>query len=73
MKQEEDAELMLQAMTSNGLVVNPTNTTFMILNHKTEDNCEVKVSECTIQNKEKAKLIRMIIDNDQNSIMKTYL
>ena len=58
-KLEEDADLVLKFMASNGLVANPHKTTLMILNYKSlnQDPIEVKVGTNTIKQEKSSKLL----------------
>ena len=67
-KLEEDAESILQFMASNGLVANPSKTVFMMLNSKTKENelaRKIKVGNHEIPESKSAKLLGVVIDNDQ--------
>ena len=43
MKLEEDAEMVLKFMASNGLVASPIKTPLLILNHTSPSRVEIKV------------------------------
>ena len=64
---DEDAVEILKFMASNGLVANPTKTIFMVLNHRgdEEEKIKIKVGECTIENEPTAKLLGVMVDEDQ--------
>ncbi len=64
-KLEIDADRILRFMASNGLVANPSKTTFMVLNQKSRDLLKVKVGECEITQVRTTKLLGMNIDDDQ--------
>ena len=64
-KLEEDAELVLRFMASNGLVANPTKTTFMVLNHKGNEKTEVRVGNSIIQQEQSSKLLGIKIEDTQ--------
>ena len=51
-KVEEDARRILEFMASNGLVANPTKTTFLVLNHKAEEEKAQKKWIIKIVNRE---------------------
>ena len=54
-------------MGSNGLVANPSKTEFMLLNNKDKENIRtIRVGRVEIQETDKAKLLGIIMDNDQN-------
>ena len=49
-KVEEDARRILEFMASNGLVANPTKTTFLVLNHKAEEEkVRVRIGDFDIE------------------------
>ena len=57
-KLEEDAELVLKFMASNGLVANPSQkTSIMILNYKNKDSVEIWVGDTKIKQEHKSKLL----------------
>ena len=53
-------------MTSNGSVANPSKTEFMLLNNK-ENTSQMKIKEGDVEIGEVkcARLLRMMLDNDQ--------
>ena len=64
-KVEEDARRILEFMASNGLVANPTKTTFLVLNHKAEEEkVRVRIGDCDIEQESTAKLLGIQIDDD---------
>ena len=67
LKLEEDADLILRFMASNGLVANPKKTTLMILNHnnKSHTQVEVKVGQDTISQEKSSKLLGVIINESE--------
>ena len=64
-KLEEDAEMVLKFMASNGLVANPSKTTLMILNSKERTPLEIKVGDSTVNQVPTAKLLGVKIDESQ--------
>ena len=65
-KLEEDAKEILKFMASNGLVANPTKTSFMVLNNRgEEEKVKIRVGNCTIENESTAKLLGVMVDEDQ--------
>ena len=56
-KLEEDTELVLRLMASNGLVANPSKTCLMILNYKTKESVEIRVGDSIIKQEHKSKLL----------------
>ena len=66
-KLEEEADLVLRFMASNGLIANPSKTTFMVLNNKTINDikAEVKVGEASIKQVPSAKLLGVKIEESQ--------
>ena len=65
---EEDAESILEFMASNGLVANPSKTVFMMLNSKQRENDlpkKIKVGDHEIMESKSAKLLGVVMDNDQ--------
>ena len=65
-KLEEDAEQVLKFMASNGLVANPSKTTLMILNHKTDTPVEITVGGKTIIQEKSSKLLGVTINEKEN-------
>ena len=64
---EEDATNILEFMASNRLVGNPSKTEFMLRNNKDKENIRtIRVGAAEIQETDKAKLLGIIMDNDQN-------
>ena len=64
-KVEEDVRAVLEFMASNGLVANPTKTTFLMLNHRgEEEKVKVEIGGCKIEQEGTAKLLGMKIDDD---------
>jgi hypothetical protein len=65
---EEDAKSILEFMASNGLVANPSKTVFMMLNSKQKENelpKKIKVGDHEIMESKSAKLLGVVMDNDQ--------
>ena len=65
---EEDARNVLVFMASNVLVANPKKTAFMVLNHtqNLESNpINIKIGNETVSAEESAKLLGIILDNNQ--------
>ena len=63
---EEDAKTILNFMASNGLVANPSKTEFMLLNNKENvGQNKIKVGETEVKEVNSAKLLGMMLDNDQ--------
>ena len=57
---------IIQFMASNGLVANPSKTEFMLLNNKQKEQCEkIRVGKAEVQEMGSAKLLGIIMDNDQ--------
>ena len=65
---EEDADMILKFMASNGLVANPKKTVFMLLNFK--DKCveatpmEIRVGENVIAQSQSTKLLGVLSVQD---------
>ena len=55
---EEDAKNVLEFMASNGLVVNPKKTAFMVLNHK--QNLELNLIAINIGKEHKRHIVHTI-------------
>ena len=53
-------------MASNGLVANPSKTTFMLLNHKSESPVEIKVGGKNIAQEKTSKLLGVTINEKEN-------
>ncbi len=65
---EEDAKSILEFMASNGLVANPSKTVFIMLNSKQKENDlpkKIKVGDHEIMESKSAKLLGVVMDNDQ--------
>jgi hypothetical protein len=65
---EEDAKSILEFMALNGLVANPSKTVFMMLNNKQNENDlpkKIKVGDHEILESMSAKLLGVVMDNDQ--------
>ena len=67
LKLEEDADLVLRFMASNGLVANPSKTTLMILNNnnKALDLVEVKVGSNMVTQQKSSKLLGVQINETE--------
>ena len=65
-KLEEDANQVLKFMASNGLVANPSKTTLMILNHKSDSPVEISVGGKTIVQEKSSKLLGVTINDKEN-------
>ena len=52
-------------MASNGLVANPSKTTFMILNHKSENKISIQVGNVRIEQEDHTKILGMTLDSNQ--------
>ena len=67
---EEDADIILSYMASNGLVANAKKTIFMVLN-MTKAECEsevarkIMVGNSTVKRSSETKLLGVIIDDKQ--------
>ena len=57
MKLEEDAEMVLKFMASNGLVASPIKTPLLILNHKSPIRVEIKVGNAANKQEDSSKLL----------------
>jgi hypothetical protein len=65
---EEDAKSILEFMASNGLVANPSKTVFLMLNSKQKEKDlpkKIKVGDHEIMESKSAKLLGVVMDNDQ--------
>jgi hypothetical protein len=63
---EEDAKSILELMASNGLLANPSKTVFMMLKQKENDlPKKIKVGDHEIMESKSAKLLGVVMDNDQ--------
>ena len=64
---KEKLRAILEFMASNGLVANPTKTTFLMLNHRgEEEKLKVEIGGCKIEQEGMAKLLGMKINDDMN-------
>ena len=61
---EEDARSVLSFMASNGLVANPTKTTFLIINNKTKSMNTIRIGDNVINQEKSAKLPGMQLTDD---------
>jgi hypothetical protein len=67
-KLQEDAKSILEFMASNGLVVNPSKTVFMMVHNEQKDNNlpkKIKVGDHEILESKSAELLGVVMDNDQ--------
>ena len=64
-KLEHYAEEVLKFMASNGLVANPSKTTLMVLNHKTEAPLEIEIGGKTITQVASFKLLGVQINEKE--------
>ena len=64
-KLEEDASNVLRFMASNGLKANASKTTLMLINGKQKEKFEIKVGEANVIQENSAKLLGVIIEDDQ--------
>ena len=58
---------VLRYMASNGLVANALKTSFLVLNHKTENDevLEIKIGKSVIRQEKEAKLLGMQFSDNQ--------
>jgi hypothetical protein len=59
-KLEEDTEMVLKFMASNGLVANPSKTMLVILNSKQKASLKIKVGDSTVKQALTAKLLSVV-------------
>ena len=64
-KLELDAQNFLKFMASNDLVANPSKTTLMILNYKSDEPVSIKIGDSTIYQDTDAKLLGVNISENQ--------
>ena len=64
-KLEEDAKNVLKFMASNGLVANPSKTTLLILNHKSDEPVSIKIGTDVVKQEVDAKLLGVQISENQ--------